>query len=287
MFLGSFHCRPSNWLFLHIWMFIVLSFILYWVSMINKTVTPFTYGHVSSAGEGTTTGDGVPTATTMVTIHPRTLTTMAINSTNNVEVDNRFLSIDDIPYMHVPIVDCQSLFRGNMRSINRLKMYQSHVNMTESQLTDMTKNCTRFIAGRSYLTKPQDSVEQQFPLAFSIIMYNQVTMVERMLRAIYRPQNYYCIHVDHKAEHEIYDTMISIAKCFSNVVLSSRRVAVKWGSFSLLDANLACMEELLKYPDWKYFINLTGHEYPLRTNYELVRILQALNGSNSIEAVKS
>ncbi len=33
---------------------------------------------------------------------------------------------------------------------------------------------------------------------------------------------------------------------------------------------------------WKYYINLTGQEWPLKTNLELVRILKAVNGSNLI-----
>ena len=32
----------------------------------------------------------------------------------------------------------------------------------------------------------------------------------------------------------------------------------------------------------RYFINLTGQEYPLKTNGELVEILKTLNGSNII-----
>jgi hypothetical protein len=45
------------------------------------------------------------------------------------------------------------------------------------------------------------------------------------------------------------------------------------------------MEELWKrHKTWKYFINLTGQEFPLKTNYELVKILQAYNGANDVEA---
>ncbi|XP_069115830.1 beta-1,3-galactosyl-O-glycosyl-glycoprotein beta-1,6-N-acetylglucosaminyltransferase-like isoform X2 [Argopecten irradians] len=33
---------------------------------------------------------------------------------------------------------------------------------------------------------------------------------------------------------------------------------------------------------WKYFINLTGQEFPLRTNAELVKILKLYNGTNDV-----
>ena len=44
------------------------------------------------------------------------------------------------------------------------------------------------------------------------------------------------------------------------------------------------MEALLKYKKWKYFINLTGQEFPLRTNWELVQILKVLGGVTIIDA---
>ena len=43
------------------------------------------------------------------------------------------------------------------------------------------------------------------------------------------------------------------------------------------------MEELWSHKKWKYFINLTGQEFPLKTNLELVRILTAYNGANDLE----
>ncbi len=52
---------------------------------------------------------------------------------------------------------------------------------------------------------------------------------------------------------------------------------------SVLDADLFCMEDLLKYKKWRYFINLTGQEFPLKTNADLVEILTAFNGANSID----
>ena len=63
---------------------------------------------------------------------------------------------------------------------------------------------------------------------------------------------------------------------------------------SVLDADLACMKALWelppkdpasKSPPWKYLINLTGQEFPLKNNLELTRILRVLNNANLIEQV--
>ena len=52
---------------------------------------------------------------------------------------------------------------------------------------------------------------------FSIIFYKDLDQVVRLLRAIYRPQNYYCLHLDKKAPAELHDTVRSLARCFENV----------------------------------------------------------------------
>ena len=43
------------------------------------------------------------------------------------------------------------------------------------------------------------------------------------------------------------------------------------------------MKDLWKrYKNWKYFINLTGQEFPLRTNNELVEILKTYKGTADV-----
>ncbi|XP_070211310.1 N-acetyllactosaminide beta-1,6-N-acetylglucosaminyl-transferase-like [Littorina saxatilis] len=73
-----------------------------------------------------------------------------------------------------------------------------------------------------------------------------------------------------------------MARCLDNVFVSSRSVKVRWGSFSVLEPELICMEDLLHHKGWKYFINLTGQEFPLKTNLEIVRILKAVKGANLV-----
>jgi hypothetical protein len=74
----------------------------------------------------------------------------------------------------------------------------------------------------------------------------------------------------------------AIANCFNNVFISSKSYDVKWGEMSVLQADLICMKDLLKYKKWKYFINLTGQDYPLKTNLDIVRILKAFKGANDV-----
>lgn len=40
------------------------------------------------------------------------------------------------------------------------------------------------------------------------------------------------------------------------------------------------------YVKWRYFINLTGQEFPLKTNKELVKILKSFKGANDISGTR-
>lgn len=86
--------------------------------------------------------------------------------------------------------------------------------------------------------------EESFPLAYSIVVHQGAGLVERLLRSIYRPQNYYCIHVDKKVQDSFFDAMTVIANCFPNVFIADKREDVIYTHFSRLQADLNCMEIL-------------------------------------------
>ncbi|KAK3589241.1 hypothetical protein CHS0354_008303 [Potamilus streckersoni] len=186
----------------------------------------------------------------------------------------------------VNLVNCKKLFDGDYIEMNKtyklLETFKPKP-ITDTEYISMTKSCDSFLEKRGYIMRSLSSVEETFPLAFSMLMYKDVYQAERLLRAIYRPQNIYCIHVDRKAARDVKDAMTSIASCFDNVFIASQLYDVEWGTISVLDAELSCMRDLLdKHKSWKYFINLTGQEFPLRTNYELVKILLVYDGANDI-----
>ncbi|XP_052273483.1 beta-1,3-galactosyl-O-glycosyl-glycoprotein beta-1,6-N-acetylglucosaminyltransferase-like isoform X3 [Dreissena polymorpha] len=208
-----------------------------------------------------------------------------------IKQDNKLKNIY-LPHKHyfhhsriVTDVNCNAIFHGDIGEIKRTENITKIRKFLHPQnYSEMTKNCSHFKRLRGYIDHHLTEVERDFPIAFSLLMFTDIEQSERLLRAIYRPQNYYCIHVDSKTDQTIYDGMSSIASCFDNVFMTSKRFNVQWGTMTVLEPELLCMEELWnKSAAWKYFINLTGQEFPLRTNYELVRILQAYNGSNDIE----
>lgn len=127
-------------------------------------------------------------------------------------------------------------------------------------------------------------------LAFTIVTHRDVRQFARLLRMIYRPNNYYCVHIDGRSL-EIYVKAISgLVRCFgSNVQLVPRdmRINVTWGDETVLLTQRVCAKMALdQHATWKYLINLAGQEFPLRTNRELVAIGKALNSSVLVEAMQ-
>lgn len=157
----------------------------------------------------------------------------------------------------------------------------------ECALEELVKDCPRLRSEHGYEDKPVSEEELDFPLAFSIKMHANTHQVERLLRTIYRPHNFYCIHVDLKATNETYELIKRVAGCLKNVVILAQRINIVYGSIRFVMAELACMKCCMESNvRWKYYINLSGQEFVLRTNLEIVKILKIFNGVNDIESYK-
>ncbi|KAK2551899.1 Beta-1 [Acropora cervicornis] len=127
--------------------------------------------------------------------------------------------------------------------------------------------------------------EQQMPIAFSLTVYKGARLLERILQAIYMPNNVYCIHIDSKSRRVFRSAVEAMVRCLPNVFISKESADVVWGHFSVVQAQLNCMTELLESSvDWKYYISLIGQDFPLYDNSQLVAALRKLNNTNSIES---
>ena len=184
--------------------------------------------------------------------------------------------------MKVVEIDCHGLFANKRDTMKQAVKLQKHrkAELTDDQVKELSMDCDRYRSSRGYVLQPVSAEEANFPLAISLVVFKDAHLVERLLRAIYRPQNYYCIHIDGKARTAFRNAIISVTNCFQNVFVSRTSVNVTWGQFSVLEANMVCLRELWMFKNWKYFINLTGQEFPLKTNGEIVKILKVFNGAN-------
>ena len=188
-------------------------------------------------------------------------------------------------------VDCELLIAKDDDEIKQaaylLQDSERLARLSDANLIFSKDMCPAFRKVRGYDEYQVHSDELEFPLAFSILTYNDAEQFERLLRVIYRPHNIYCIHVDLKSAKEFREAIESITNCFENVFIASKIEEIVYAGFSRLQADLNCMSDLLMQTKvkWKYLFNLASTEFPLKTNYEMVKILKLYNGANDIEVI--
>ncbi|KAH0513751.1 N-acetyllactosaminide beta-1,6-N-acetylglucosaminyl-transferase, isoform C [Microtus ochrogaster] len=142
-------------------------------------------------------------------------------------------------------------------------------------------SCQLYQTQSHYITRPLSEEEAAFPLAYVMVIHKDFNTFERLFRAIYTPQNVYCVHVDKKASETFKDAVQQLLSCFPNAFLASKTEAVVYAGFSRLQADLNCMEDLVASEvPWKYAINTCGQDFPLKTNREIIHHLKRFKGKN-------
>lgn len=137
-------------------------------------------------------------------------------------------------------------------------------------------DCSRLVRELHFITSPLSREEEDYPLAFILTVHKELELLVRLLRAIYAPQNIYCVHVDVKAPQEYSEAVESLVGCFPNVFLASRSEMVTYAGFSRLQADINCMRDLAASPvPWRKVLNLCGQDFPVKSNMELVRYMQS------------
>ncbi|THD22338.1 Glycosyltransferase 14 family member [Fasciola hepatica] len=131
--------------------------------------------------------------------------------------------------------------------------------------------------------------EMEFPLAFSFNIHKEFYQFARLFRAVYRHHNSYCIHVDAKADETFRRQVGDLATCFGpnvHVIPLRQSISIHWADFGTVEAWIQCAKFFLKQSpiQWRYMLNGSGQEFPLLTNWELVKALKAINGSNIVES---
>ncbi|KAK7484555.1 hypothetical protein BaRGS_00024187 [Batillaria attramentaria] len=200
-----------------------------------------------------------------------------------------FHARDNATRPRVTTVSCPRLWAGNVDAeyLRKAASVKTSVTRQSRDLVQETLNCTSYILNNGFRSASVSEEELSFPLAFSLMVYRDVQQVERLLRAVYRPHNLYCVHVDRKSGLGFQSSLRLIVGCLPNVFINERSLDVRWGNYSVLEPELECMRRLWSLgARWRYFINLTGQEFPLKTNKELVAILKSFRGANDIRGTQ-
>uniref|UniRef100_A0ABM5GAL9 N-acetyllactosaminide beta-1,6-N-acetylglucosaminyl-transferase-like n=1 Tax=Pogona vitticeps TaxID=103695 RepID=A0ABM5GAL9_9SAUR len=144
-----------------------------------------------------------------------------------------------------------------------------------------TSICHDYVTQSHYITRTLSAEEAAFPLAYMVTLHKEFDTFERLFRAIYMPQNVYCIHVDKKAPSRFKKKVEQLLGCFPNAFLASESELVVYAGISRLQADMNCMKDLVKSEvPWKYLLNACGQDFPLKTNKEIIQHLKGFKGKN-------
>ena len=162
---------------------------------------------------------------------------------------------NNIPNIKVREISCAKLFKNDkqeLQNAERLQNEQPKVPIPELHFTKSAlHNCQKFKDQYQFTQYPLSEEEETFPLAYSLVVYKDIEQVVRLLRAIYQPQNYYCVHADKKANSLFRKALALVASCFDNIYMSSKSTKVYWGEYSVLEAELICIQDMWKYKSWR------------------------------------
>ncbi|MFF2909921.1 beta-1,6-N-acetylglucosaminyltransferase [Paenibacillus sp. NPDC057934] len=118
-------------------------------------------------------------------------------------------------------------------------------------------------------------------IAYFILAHQKPTMLQRLLSAIYDPNNLYLIHVDLKAK-DLIEFAHQISKNYDNIrIMPSRHIT--YASWSMVQVELDAIKELLYWSsDWTHFINLSGQDMPLVNQDKVKNFLKENPNKNFI-----
>lgn len=89
-------------------------------------------------------------------------------------------------------------------------------------------------------------------LALAFVVHDQPGLFEILFHLTFRPYNDYCIYIDAKTSKEIKRAFENIVNCYQEIFPSTNIILIKdthqisWGTYSLLDADLTCLQKLIE-----------------------------------------
>jgi hypothetical protein len=115
-----------------------------------------------------------------------------------------------------------------------------------------------------------------------ILAHKNPGQLERMLKAIAHPAFDYYIHVDGKADQRPFEYL----RGMDRVVFIRNRVSVGWGQYSLVQAQLNGLEEMLAQGDYRYVHVMSAQDFPIKPMVYIYDYLRAHEGTEFITCLR-
>ncbi len=122
-------------------------------------------------------------------------------------------------------------------------------------------------------------------IAYLLLVHRFPNQFKRLFKAIYHLDNHYVIHIDKRSGIGLQEEIKDFLSHFPNTTLLKSENAI-WGGYSLVDAELRGINKLLKMSNkWKFFINLSGQDFPLKSQEYIREYLSAHQGKEFLKVL--
>ena len=183
---------------------------------------------------------------------------------------------------------CESLVSGidktRWKAVKKVKSSQKklgHRVYTDKNLTNVFNSCEKI---SSFIRSSISSdIENEKPIAYSILLNRPADQTFQLLRAIYHPANVYCLHVHTDATKRYFALIRKLVDCVDNFRMADGRHRLAYATYERVEAHLSCHRVLLNTTiAWRYLISIPGSVFPLRNNTFVADYLEKRHYLNSI-----
>lgn len=120
-------------------------------------------------------------------------------------------------------------------------------------------------------------------IAYLIMVHRNLDQCKRLFLSIYHPENIYVFHADKKCSKQFVLDLEKFLQPYTNTSVESR-FRCTWGGYSILQTELYYIDFLLKSDSaWCYLINLSGQDFPLKSQAAIREVLSHGHQRNYVE----
>lgn len=114
-------------------------------------------------------------------------------------------------------------------------------------------------------------------LAYLILAHKNPGQLQRLIGRLSNNYTDIFIHLDQKVEDKA--AFLNNLSLFKNVFIIKQQVDIKWGAFSMIQATLNSLTEMVEYGIYDYVSLLSGMDYPAKSNAEIMNFFIKNNGT--------
>jgi hypothetical protein len=121
-------------------------------------------------------------------------------------------------------------------------------------------------------------------LAYLILIHNNFSQFKLLFESIYDKDFLFVVHVDKKSTEDFKKEVKDFLVIYPNVYILKSRFC-NWGGFSLVDVQVRGIKKLLQTSkDWDFLINLSGSDFPVKSQKYITDFLSKHKDKNFIDA---